>query len=41
MIVWDSHDGSIWKYQITITKNARSAMDQITKANLVGQQLTK
>ena len=34
MIVWDSHDGSRWKYQIAVTKNARSAMDQIVKANL-------
>ncbi len=34
MVVWDSHDGSRWKYQITVTKNARSAMDQIVKANL-------
>ncbi len=34
MVVWDSHDGSRWKYQITIAKNARSAMDRITKANL-------
>ena len=22
MIVWDSHDGSRWKYQIAVTKNA-------------------
>ncbi len=40
MIVWDSHDGSRWKYQITITKNARSAMDQITKANLGWSKVT-
>ncbi|MDI1494856.1 MAG: hypothetical protein K8823_162 [Cenarchaeum symbiont of Oopsacas minuta] len=34
LVVWDDHDGSRWKYQITVKKDAKSAMDQIRKINL-------